>query len=228
MRASSLTTFADAATALDAVDVELRSLTRRWNDALARRDAAALEAVYGARIRLYGAMVDRKTAVKMKAAALTDDYTQSIGSVALSTRDPAYPRALFDKTWKKKGKELRVRGSLGFAKEDGRWVVTDESDAKADSLTLDEHGEDSCLGLVHAAVLSTQDGETFRHPPYGTLFVCGPPECETFQDAALVKLRRRSEDGHSLPHLSDRGGCRDRVADEGRVCEIEPPALDNR
>lgn len=177
---------ADSTSAPNTVEIELQSLTHRWNDALAQRDATALGAVYGARVRLYGTIVERKAALKMKSSALTDDYTQSIGAVTLDMRDPAHPRALFDKTWNKKGKAMRVRGSLGFGNEQGRWVVTDESDAKADSLMLDEHGEDSCLGLVHAAVLSTEDGESYRHPPYGTLYVCGPPECETFQIAGYL------------------------------------------
>jgi hypothetical protein len=180
-------TLVASARAANGLDVELQSLTQRWNAALAERNATALAPVYGARVSLYGTLVDRKTALKMKSAALTDDYTQSIGPVTLDMRDPAHPRALFDKTWNKKGKELTVRGSLGFGNEDGRWVVTDESDAKADSLLLDEHGQDNCLGLVHAAVLSTEDGESFRHPPYGTVYVCGPPECETFQIAGYLE-----------------------------------------
>ena len=65
-------------------------------------------------------MLTRKTAVKLKAAALTADYTQSIGAPALNTLDPAHPR------------------------------------------------------------------EQFRHPPYGTLYVCGPKECETLQIAGYV------------------------------------------
>lgn len=185
--ASPRTALADSASATNRLDVELQSLTQRWNAALAQRNATALAAVYGARVRLYGTLVERKTALKMKSTALTDDYTQSIDSVTLDMRDPAHPRALFDKTWNKQGKELRVRGSLGFGNEDGRWVVTDESDVKADALVLDEHGEDNCLGLVHAAVLSTEDGASFRHPPYGTVYVCGPPECETFQIAGYLE-----------------------------------------
>jgi len=184
--ASSRTTVARAAFTPEPIDVDLQALTRRWNDALTQRNAAALNAVYGTRIRLYGATVDRRTAVKMKAAELTDGYTQSIGSIVLNAQDPTHPRALFEKTWWKKGKALKIRGWLGFAKQDGHWVVTSESDAKADSLMLDEHGEDSCLGLVHAAVLSTEDAELFRHPPYGTIYVCGPPECETFQVAGYI------------------------------------------
>ena len=51
---------------------------------------------------------------------------------------------------------------------------------------LDKNGHDSCLSLAHAAVVSTEEGEQFRHPPYGTLYVCGPKECETLQIAGYV------------------------------------------
>jgi hypothetical protein len=171
----------DAAVAPTALELELRSLAQRWNDALANHNVAMLSSVYGARVRLYGRDVDRKVAIKMKTAAASGDYTQSMGPIEIDLREPTYPRVLFTKTWLTKGKEFSIRASLDFAKENGRWVVIEESDAKADDAALQDNGKDSCLGLVHAAVMSTQDGLLYRHPPYGTQYVCGPPECDTYQ-----------------------------------------------
>jgi hypothetical protein len=171
--------------AADAREDEIGALVRRWNDALAQRNAAALEDVYGARVSLYGTSLDRASAIKTKAAALAGEYTQSIGPVEVERKDAAHPRATFDKTWQKRGKKGTVRASLGFANEDGRWVVVEESDAKTDQAIADAKSEESCLGLVHRVVLSTEDGKAYRKSPYGTMYVCGPPDCDGFQIAAV-------------------------------------------
>lgn len=163
------------------VDEQLIALTQRWNDALARHEAGALDAVYGAHVTLYGTTVDRAAAIAAKKAALTGDYTQSIASILVTKGDPEHPHAVFDKTWTNHGKESKVRASLAFAKEGGRWVVVEETDAKTEAKLADE----SCLGLVHKVVLSTDDAATYRKAPYGTMYVCGPPECDTFQIAAI-------------------------------------------
>jgi hypothetical protein len=163
------------------LDQQLVTLAQRWNDALARRDAEALRDVYAAHVTMYGASYDRSAAVAAKKAALTGDYTQAIANVLVTKGDPDKPRAIFDKSWTIAGKESHVRASLGFAKENGRWWVADETDAKTEAKLADE----SCLGLVHAAVLSTDDGKTYKKSPYGTMYVCGPPDCDTFQIAAI-------------------------------------------
>jgi hypothetical protein len=163
------------------LDEQLISLTQRWSDALARHDADALDTIYGARVALYGATLDRAAAIAGKKAALTGDYTQSIASILVVRGNPERPRAIFDKTWTNRGKESKVRASLAFAKEGGRWVVVEETDAKTEAKLADE----SCLGLVHKVVLSTDDAATYRSAPYGTMYVCGPPDCDTFQIAAI-------------------------------------------
>lgn len=175
------------------LDQQLVTLAQRWNDALARRDAEALRDVYAAHVTMYGASYDRSAAVAAKKAALTGDYTQSIAQVLITKGDPDRPRAIFEKSWTVRGKESHVRASLGFAKESGRWWVADETDVKTEAKLADE----SCLGLVHAAVLSTDDGKTYKKSPYGTLYVCGPPDCDTFQIAAI-----RLELGHDLERLA--------------------------
>jgi ketosteroid isomerase-like protein len=175
---SSSPAVADAAPSLDQ---ELVTLVERWNEALARRDASALDDVYASHVTMYGTTYDRAQAIAAKKAALTPDYTQSIAGVLVTKGDPDKPRAIFDKSWTVRGKESHVRASLGFAKENGRWRVADETDAKTEAKLADE----SCLGLVHAAVLSTDDGKTYKKSPYGTMYVCGPPDCDTFQIAAI-------------------------------------------
>ena len=169
---------ADAAPSLDQ---ELVTLAQRWNDALARRDAEGLRDVFASHVTMYGTSYDRSQAIAAKKLALTGDYTQAIAQVMITKGDPDKPRAIFEKTWTIHGKESHVRASLGFAKEGGRWLVADETDAKTEAKLADE----SCLGLVHAAVLSTDDGKTYKKSPYGTMYVCGPPECDTFQIAAI-------------------------------------------
>jgi len=163
------------------LDQQLVTLAQRWNDALVRRDADALGDVYAAHVTMYGASYSRAQAVAAKKTALTPDYTQAIAQVMITKGDPDIPRAIFDKSWTIHGKESHVRASLGFAKENGRWWIADETDAKTEAKLADE----SCLGLVHAAVLSTDDGKTYKKSPYGTMYVCGPPDCDTFQIAAI-------------------------------------------
>ena len=163
------------------LDQQLVTLAQRWNDALARRDAEALRDVYAAHVTMYGASYDRSQAVAAKKAALTGDYTQSIASVMITKGDPDKPRAIFEKSWTIRGKESSVRASLGFVKENGRWWVADETDAKTEAKLADE----SCLGLVHAAIQSTDEGKMYKKSPYGTMYVCGPPDCDTFQIEAI-------------------------------------------
>jgi hypothetical protein len=163
------------------LDQQLVTLAQRWNDALARRDADGLRDVFASHVTMYGTSYDRTQAIAAKKLALAGDYTQSIAQVMITKSDPDKPRAVFEKSWTIRGKESHVRASLGFAKEGGRWLVADETDAKTEAKLADE----SCLGLVHASVLSTDDGVTYKKSPYGTMYVCGPPDCDTFQIAAI-------------------------------------------
>jgi hypothetical protein len=170
------------------VDQQLVTLAQRWNDALARRDAEGLRDMYASHVTMYGTSYDRNQAIAAKKLALTGDYTQAIAQVMITKGDPDKPRAIFDKSWTIRGKESHVRASLGFAKEGARWLVADETDAKTEAKLADE----SCLGLVHACVLSTDDGKAYKKSPYGTMYVCGPPECDTFQIEA-IRLGRPEE-----------------------------------
>jgi hypothetical protein len=164
------------------MDEELLALTNSWNDMLSRHSAAALDHVYALHVTLYGSSYDRAGAIGAKQAALTGDYTQSIASLMVVKSDPEKPRVVFDKTWTIKGKTSHVRASLGFIKENGHWAVADETDVKTEELLASQQ---SCMGLVHEAVLSTDDGKMYRGKGYGTMYVCGPPDCDTFQIAGI-------------------------------------------
>ncbi len=171
---------AKAAESEDAkIEGELATVTRRWNSALANRDVEALGELYGERVRLYTTDTDRAGAIKMKRAAFTaaPDYTQSIEKVSFNRRDPKLVRAEFDKKWTQRGKTSSVRGSITLAPENGKWVVVEESDVKTDSTTA----KYDCINWVHKAVTSTEDGSMFVPPKYLTFFVCGPPECDSYQ-----------------------------------------------
>jgi len=173
------------------VDEELITLTQRWSDTLTRHDADGLRDVYGARVTLYGSTLDREAAIAGKKAALTGDYAQAIASILIVRSNPERPAAIFDKTWTTHGKTSSVRGSLHFGQEASRWVVVEETDAKTETMLADN----SCLALAHKVVLSTDDAAVYRTAPYGTMYVCGPPDCDAFQIAAI-------RIGHDLERLA--------------------------
>jgi len=180
------------APAPDPLETELLAVTRRWNEALARRDAGALRSVYGAQVRLYQNTVDREAAIKTKAAALaaSKDYTQAITAVEFDLRTADRPKAGFDKKWTSKGKQQSVRGSLVFAKEGGQWVVVEESDTKTDERRARaEANKDSCEGLVVGVVMSVPEASQILNGPTdpaeghnsnGLRIDGGPPESPTF------------------------------------------------
>lgn len=154
------------------LDDELAALTRKWNDALAKRDADALKPLYGAKVRLYEDAVDRDAVVKRKAAAFATakDYTQSISALEIDLRDAKKPKAAFDKKWTQQGKTSSVRGSLAFANEGGSWVIVEESDAKTDAKrarALSKTSADACEAAVFAVVESTARGKELLATPLG-------------------------------------------------------------
>jgi hypothetical protein len=176
----------------DPIEDEVATLTKAWNDALAKRDAKALEALYAKNVRLYTVDMTREKAVKAKAEAFANDkeYTQSIAAVEFDTRKKTEPRALFNKTWKAKGAEQQVRASLVFAKEDGKWVIKEESDVPSDQRRMRAaQNADGCESLVQKlasstpeamAVLNTPTNPAKGHLSNGTRIGGGPPEQQTY------------------------------------------------
>lgn len=179
------------ARAANPIEAEIVTLTRRWNDALAKRDAQALASVYGARVQLYDKSIDRAATLKAKAAALASakDYTQAISAVEVDLRDAARPKAVFDKKWVANGKADIVRGSLAFAKEGEKWVIVEESDAKTDDRRARVAMKDTCESLVVGLVMSNAEvtrlvnGPTnpaAGHASNGLRIAGGPPESPTY------------------------------------------------
>lgn len=192
--AASAPASAAAPPAFTGVEAELMTVTKAWNDALASRNADGLKTVYGAKVHLYQSSLDRDAAVKAKAAALAKakDYTQSIGPVEFDLRDKAKPKASFEKKWTQNGKTSSVRGSLGFAKEAGKWVVVDESDVATDARRAKAQQKDTCESLVVAVVASTPEAKRILngptnpaggHPSNGMRLEGGPPESPQFSVA---------------------------------------------
>lgn len=179
---------AAAAPKADPVEAELATLTKKWNDALAKRDAKALEPLYASNVRLYTVDMPREKAVKTKADILnaSKDYTQSIAVLEIDTRNKTEPRALFNKKWTQGGKEQQVRASLIFAKEGGRWVIKDEGDAPSDARRMRAaQNMDGCESVVQQLASSTPEamrvlgGQTDPangHLSNGTRLGGGPPE----------------------------------------------------
>lgn len=176
----------------DPREAEIVTVVKRWNDALATRNAPLLKTVYGAQVRLYTKALDRDAAIKAKAAALaaTKDYTQSISAIEVDLRAADRPRASFQKKWTANGKEQTVVGSLVLATEAGQWVVVEESDAKTDERRARAAAsQDSCEALVLGVVSSTPMAARLLagptnpaggHESNGMRIDGGPPESPTF------------------------------------------------
>lgn len=170
------------------VEEEIAALTKKWNDALAKRDAKALEGVYASNVRLYTVEMTRDKAVKTKASALTaaKDYTQSIAAVEFDVRKKDEPKALFNKKWTQNGAEQQVRASLVFTKEGGKWLIKEESDAPSDARRLRAAQDaDSCESLVQKLaastpealrILGTRPDPSKGHLSNGTRLGGGPPD----------------------------------------------------
>ena len=98
--------------AASAADAGASSIVDRWNDAHARRDAQALEAVYAPNVSYYGTELTSAECVRRKAAAFakTPDFTQSIRDVKLETTpDGKDTWARFEKTTTSGGKAKSYR-----------------------------------------------------------------------------------------------------------------------
>lgn len=163
---------------------EVFATTFAWNEALAARNAPALEKVYGHDVRLYDETVDRKTAVSRKAVAFkgTPDYTQAISSLTFDGSNPQRLTMEFIKTWHAKGKDRKVRSVLVFElDEDGHARIVEESDLSTDARRLAKLDSEGCWGLVHEVVLSTPSGRGYRGNRVGTVVACDPTSCGTFQ-----------------------------------------------
>jgi hypothetical protein len=172
----------------DPVEDEVAAVAKAWNDALAKRDADALKTVYAKNVKLYTVDMTREKAIKAKADAFKSDkdYTQSIAFLEIDARKKAEPRALFNKKWTSKGQEQQVRASLVFAKEDGKWVVKEESDAPSDQRRVRAaQNADGCESLVQKLVSSTPEANAILalptnpakgHLSNGTRLAGGPPE----------------------------------------------------
>lgn len=185
---AAMPTAAGAAPKADPVEAEIATLTKTWNDALAKRDAKALEPLYAKNVRLYTVDMTHDKAVKTKADILgaAKDYTQSISFLEIDTRKKTEPRAFFHKKWTQGGKEQQVRASLVFAKEGGRWVIKDESDAPSDALRMRAaQNADGCESMVQRLASSTPEamrvlgGQTDPangHLSNGTRIGGGPPD----------------------------------------------------
>lgn len=177
---------------VDPREAEIRAVVKRWNEALATRSADLLKTVYGAEVRLYGKPLDRDAAIKAKSTALAaaKDYTQSVSAIEVDLRDPAPPRASFQKKWTANGKAQSVAGSLVLMKEAGSWVVVEESDAKTDALRARAAARaDSCEGFVVGVVMSTPKAARLLagptnpaggHESNGLRIGGGPPDSPTF------------------------------------------------
>lgn len=181
--------------AANPIESEVHLVTQKWNDALAKRDAKALESVYAKNVKLYTVEMPREKVIRAKADAFAaaKDYTQSISFVEYDVRKKDEPKALFNKKWTQNGQESQVRASLVFTKEDGRWVIKDESDAPSDQrrqrAAQNEGGCESAVQKLAAStpearrILGARPDPSKGHLSNGTRIGGGPPESESYSIA---------------------------------------------
>jgi len=143
-------------------------VTKKWNDALAKRDAESLRSLYDDKVRLYTTNTDRAGAVKAKASAFgaAKDYTQSIGPVEVDLRDKNKPSASFEKTWTSNGKTSKVLARLKFAKQGADYRITEESDNPSDERRKKAAADArSCEASIIAVVGSVPRVTSFLNGP---------------------------------------------------------------
>lgn len=177
------------------IENEINAVTQKWNDALAKRDAKALEGVYAKKVKLYTNEMSREKVIKAKADAFAaaKDYTQAIAFVEYDVRKKDEPKALFNKKWTVNGQENQVRASLVFTKEEGKWVIKDESDAPTDQRRQRAAASaDSCESVVQRLAASTPEAMRILgarpdpskgHTSNGTRLGGGPPESASYSVA---------------------------------------------
>jgi ketosteroid isomerase-like protein len=177
------------------IEEQINAVTQKWNEALAKRDAKALEGVYAKNVKLYTVDMTREKALKTKsdAFAAAKDYTQSIAVVEYDVRKKDEPKALFNKKWTANGKENQVRASLLFTKEGGKWLIKEESDAPSDQRRARAAAsQDSCESVVQKLAASTPEAlrilgarpdPSKGHLSNGTRLGGGPPEQASYSVA---------------------------------------------
>jgi hypothetical protein len=153
----------------DPEEASILAVTKKWNDALAKRDSESLRALYDDKVRLYTTTTDRAGAVKAKAAAFTSakDYTQSIGPVEVDLRDKNKPSASFEKTWTANGKTSKVLARLKFVKGGGggEYKITEESDNPSDARRKKASDPKSCEAAIVEVVSSVPSAKKILNGP---------------------------------------------------------------
>jgi hypothetical protein len=165
--APTTTTAATKPAAADPAEDAILAVTKKWNDALAKRDSESLRALYDDKVRLYTTSTDRAGAVKAKAAAFTaaKDYTQSIGPVEVDLRDKNKPSASFEKTWTANGKTSKVLARLKFAKGGSDYKITEESDNPSDARRKKASDPKSCEAAIVEVVSSVPSAKKILNGP---------------------------------------------------------------
>ncbi|HEU4539101.1 MAG TPA: hypothetical protein VFS00_33500, partial [Polyangiaceae bacterium] len=144
--------------------------------------------MYGATVRFYGRELAGEAALASKRAALAKPYGQTLGAVRFDRSDPARPRATFAKRWTGPGGAAgEAEAVLVFAREGGRWVVAEESDAKTEARHAPggESCEGAVIGLVAAtgparALLEGPTDPAHGHRSNGLRLGSTPPETPTY------------------------------------------------
>jgi hypothetical protein len=134
-----------------------------WTGALNAHDTDTLKRLYAKEVDFYGhhMSIDRVIAQKTQALKQAPDYRQWVENISTEQLGSDQYRVTFDKSWEISGKKSTVRALLQVHKTVRSYVITLESDAKAQAQT----NAASCLDAVMALVISTKEATVLLNGP---------------------------------------------------------------
>jgi hypothetical protein len=145
-----------------ASDEAIRAATQAWSDAIVSRSPERLSQIYATFVDFYGQQKTREQVVasKMKALESAPDFKQVLSDVRIQFIPKDRPVATFEKQWVSGGKVGKVRSWVRFAREQGMWKVTGESDKSTDDMQVRAHSlSNPCEKAILALVLSSREAQ---------------------------------------------------------------------
>ncbi len=115
---------------------EIEDLVLRWSADNSSQDMLHLASMYAPVVNFYGKQKDVQTCMKDKEAFFQKNigYTINIDDVEVDFYKSGAVKANFSKIEHWGGKDNYGQGYLVFEKQDGKWVITQESDQRMDSV----------------------------------------------------------------------------------------------
>lgn len=129
-------------------NAELATAAQRWNAAISQRDLSLLTNAYASHVTFYGIPLRHDQVIQIRSDEFTKDpsFTQSVADVRVVSPS----RVELERKWVTLGTRHSEKASLDLVREDGRWVVAGEGEARA------SQANDACAGLATRMVLSSK------------------------------------------------------------------------